>query len=115
MDRLAPAQTVVAPVKTCFQNKSRAVPRAETAPRAAPLTPSQEDRLYQHEVDHVVRFFALPPEELAHMFKFRGDLGVNVNARKLGARADEFQAQLQALGYVVTRKQGSMMRVTLPR
>lgn len=115
MDRLADAHSVVTPVRACFQSKTRAAPRPDAVARAAPLSPSQEDRLYQQEVDHVVRFFALPPDELAHMFKFRGDLGVDVNTRKLGARADEFLAHITSLGYVVVRKQGAVVRVTLPR
>lgn len=111
MDKLRPATELLPTVKDTFRAKS-------TPPAPASVTRAfragDEERLYAYELDHVVRFFSLPPEQYASMFTFRTDVGIDVNARRLGARADEFIAELQGMGYVVQRKAGATLRVSLP-
>lgn len=111
MDKLRPASELLPTVKDTFRAKS-------TPPAPAPVPRSfragDEDRLYAYEVDHVVRFFSLPPEQYASMFPFRTDVGVDVNVRRLGGRADEFIAEMTGMGYVVQRKPGARLRVSLP-
>lgn len=111
MEQLAPARDLLPAVKSSFANK---VAPEEDAPATATRAATDSARMYQSELDHVVRFFQLPPEQLATMFRYRSDMGVTVNTRRLGAAAPQFIDHLKQLGYEVEPRLGSNVFVTLP-
>lgn len=110
MEQLVPARDLVPAVKSSFASKVAPEEEAQVKPRAG----GNGQRMYETELDHVVRFFQLPPEQLSTMFRYRSDVGVTVNTRRLGAAAPQFIDRLKELGYEVEPRLGSNVFVTLP-